>query len=166
MQKPLIDYLPSRIWLMKSEPEVFSFFDLEQRDSQTEQWDGVRNYQARNFMQKEMHVGDKVLFYHSNSNPSGIAGIAEVVEKAKPDLTALDPISDYYDPKATPENPRWYAVTIGKPEKIARFISLPELRESNALKDMLLLRKGQRLSILPVSQTEFNTILQLAGFYK
>lgn len=166
MQKPLIDYLPSRIWLMKSEPDVFSFFDLEQRKGQMEQWDGVRNYQARNFMQKEMRLGDKVLFYHSNANPSGIVGIAEVVGEAKPDSTAFDPKSKYYDPKATLDNPRWYAVTVGKPQKFPRFVSLPELRENQAIKDMLLLRKGQRLSILPVSRTEFNYILQLADFHK
>ena len=166
MQKPLIDYLPSRIWLMKSEPDVFSFCDLEKRKGQVEQWDGVRNYQARNFMQKEMRVGDQVLFYHSNANPSGIVGIAEIVEEAKPDLTALDPKSEYYDPKATLENPRWFAVTVGKPKKLPRFVTLSEMRESHAVKDMLLLRKGQRLSILPVSQTEFNTILKLAGFHK
>jgi predicted RNA-binding protein with PUA-like domain len=166
MQKNLIDYLPSRIWLMKSEPDVFSFFDLEQRDGQVEQWDGVRNYQARNFMQKDMQEGDKVLFYHSNATPPGIAGIAEVVEKAKPDLTALNPKSEYYDSKATLDNPRWFAVSIGKPQKLPKFVSLTELRKCHEIKDMLLLRKGQRLSILPVSQAEFNIILQLSGFHK
>lgn len=166
MQKNLGDYLPSRIWLMKSEPDVFSFFDLEQRSGQKEQWDGVRNYQARNFMTNEMQVGDKVLFYHSNAKPTGIAGMAEVVEKAKPDLTALDSNSDYFDPKATWENPRWYAVTVGKPKKFPRFVTLSELRENQSIKGMLLLRKGQRLSILPVSQNELNIILQLAGLHK
>jgi hypothetical protein len=166
MQKPLIDYLPSRIWLMKSEPDVFSFFDLEKKTGQTEQWDGVRNYQARNFMQKEMKVGDKVLFYHSNANPSGIVGLAEVVEEAKPDFTALDPNSEYFDPKATKENPRWYAVTVGKPQKFPKFISLSEMREHEPLQNMLLLRKGQRLSILPVSLNEYSFILQLARFHK
>ncbi|WP_233231418.1 EVE domain-containing protein [Silvanigrella aquatica] len=151
---------------MKTEPDVFSFSDLEQRLGQCEQWDGVRNYQARNFMMQEMKVGDKILFYHSNAQPSGIAGLAEVVEAAKPDLTALNPKSEYYDPKATPENPRWYAVTVGKPKKLHRFVSLAELREYEPLKEMLLLRKGQRLSILPVSQTEFNHILQLAILHK
>lgn len=151
---------------MKSEPDVFSFIDLEQRQGQIEQWDGVRNYQARNFMQNEMQVGDKVLFYHSNANPSGIVGLAEVVEAAKADLTALNPKSEYFDPKATHENPRWYAVTVGKPKKFPKFISLAEMREHEPLQDMLLLRKGQRLSILPVSLNEYNFILQLARFHK
>jgi predicted RNA-binding protein with PUA-like domain len=163
MKKLLIEYLPSRIWLMKSEPNVFSFFDLEKKEGQIEQWDGVRNYQARNFMQKEMKVGDTVLFYHSNANPSGIAGLAEVIAHAKPDFTALNPKSEYFDPKATIEKPKWYAVTIGKPKKLPRFVTLSELRESSEVKDMLLLRKGQRLSILPVSQNEFNFILELAS---
>lgn len=163
MQKSLNEYLPSRIWLMKSEPDVFSFFDLEQKKGQIEQWDGVRNYQARNLMRDEMRIGDKVLFYHSNANPPGIAGLAEVVEQAKPDLTALDPKSKYFDPKATKKEPRWYAVSVGKPQRIPQFVTLANLRESLSLKDMLLLRKGQRLSILPVSQTEYNHILQLAG---
>jgi len=151
---------------MKSEPDVFSFCDLEKRKDQKEQWDGVRNYQARNFMQNEMNVGDTVLFYHSNANPSGIAGLAEIVEEAKPDLTALDPKSEYFDPKATFEMPRWYAVTLGKPKKFPKFISLSEMREHKQLEDMLLLRKGQRLSILPVSLNEYNFILQLAQFQK
>jgi predicted RNA-binding protein with PUA-like domain len=113
-----------------------------------------------------MKLGDKVLFYHSNANPSGIVGLAEVVEEAKPDFTALDPKSEYFDPKATIENPRWYAVTVGKPQKFPKFISLSEMREHEPLQNMLLLRKGQRLSILPVSLNEYSFILQLARFHK
>ncbi|KAB8032252.1 EVE domain-containing protein [Fluviispira multicolorata] len=156
----------TRIWLMKSEPDVFSFSDLEKRKNQKEQWDGVRNYQARNFMMKDMQVGDKVLFYHSNASPTGIAGLCEVIEEAKPDVTALDPNSEYYDPKATQEQPRWFAVTVGKPQKLNRFVSLVELREKKELKEMLLLRKGQRLSILPVTQHEYNCILTMASSRK
>ncbi|WP_186643755.1 EVE domain-containing protein [Fluviispira vulneris] len=158
--------IDSKFWLMKSEPDVFSFFDLESRENQIEQWDGVRNYQARNFMMNDMKVGDKILFYHSNSAPPGIAGLCEVVEEAKPDDTALDPKSEYFDPKSTKEKPRWFAVTVGKPQRLNKFVSLSELREEKELKDMLLLRKGQRLSILPVSQQEYSCILKIASSRK
>ena len=157
--KSVQDYLPSKFWIMKSEPSVFSFDDLEKK--QLEFWDGVRNYQARNFMLQEMKVGHKVLFYHSNANPIGIAGVCEVIEVAQPDLSSLDPKSEYFDPKATAANPRWYAVTVGKPIRLKKFVTLAEMRANVNLKDMLLLRKGQRLSIQPVSQEEYNEILEL-----
>ncbi len=165
-QKKLNDYLPSRFWLMKTEPDVFSIDDLLQRQEQKEFWDGVRNYQARNFMLKEMSQGDKILFYHSNASPSGIAGVAEILASASPDLSALNPQSKYYDPKSTLENPRWYGVTIGKPQKFSRFVSLSQLKEYKELQSMLVLRKGQRLSILPISQNEFRFILQLGELDK
>lgn len=161
--KNVNEYLPTRFWLMKTEPNVFSFADLLQKKEQKEFWDGVRNYQARNFMQKEMQVGDKVLFYHSNAEPTGIAGIAEIVETARPDLSALNPESKYFDPKATVENPRWFAVTVGKPQKFSQFVSLMQLKEYKELQSMLLLRKGQRLSILPVSEDEFHFIVKLGS---
>jgi len=164
MIKTLIDDLNAKYWLMKTEPDVFSIFDLEQRPGQREFWDGVRNYQARNFMKDQMKIGDKILFYHSNSNPSGVAGIAEVVEEAKPDNSALDPKSKYFDPKATKDNPRWFAVTVGKPKKFSHIVALAELRENPILKEMILLKKGQRLSILPVSQKEYEAILLMAGY--
>lgn len=151
--------MTQRIWLMKTEPDVFSFDQLLERGS--EFWDGVRNYQARNFMRNDMQVGDIVLFYHSNANPSGIVGLARVMEAAKPDLSAQNPKSQYFDPQATPENPRWYGVTVGGPQKIRRFVSLSELKAEHALKNMALLRKGQRLSILPVSTEEYAYILEL-----
>lgn len=151
--------MTQRIWLMKTEPDVFSFDQLLERGS--EFWDGVRNYQARNFMRNDMQVGDIVLFYHSNANPSGIAGLALVMEAAKPDLSAQNPKSQYFDPQATPENPRWYGVTVGEPQKIRRFVSLSELKAEPTLKNMALLRKGQRLSILPVSTEEYAHILEL-----
>jgi predicted RNA-binding protein with PUA-like domain len=160
--KKVAEYLPSRHWLMKSEPDVFSFDDLLGLPSRTTFWEGVRNYQARNFMMKEMVVGDKVLFYHSNANPSGIVGLAEVVAPAKPDVTALDPGSKYFDAKATEENPQWYGVSVGRPRKLSRLISLEELKVNQELQEMLLIRKGQRLSILPVSVEEYRTIIKLA----
>jgi predicted RNA-binding protein with PUA-like domain len=148
-------------WLMKSEPDVFSIQDLIGRPGQRELWDGVRNYQARNFMMNDMKVGDLVLFYHSNAEPSGVAGIAEIVEPAKPDPSAWDKKSEYFDPKSTPENPRWYCVTVGKPKPFKTFVSLDDLRQHDALKDMLVLRKGQRLSIQPVTQAEFDYVVAL-----
>jgi predicted RNA-binding protein with PUA-like domain len=146
---------------MKTEPDVFSLEDLVQRPNQSEMWDGVRNYQARNFMMNDMRVGDLILFYHSNAEPSGVAGVAEIVAPAQPDPSAWDPMSEYFDPKSTPQNPRWFCVTVGRPRPFARFVSLEELRVHAPLKDMLLLRKGQRLSVQPVQAEEFNFIVKL-----
>ena len=121
----------------------------------------MRNYQARNFMMKEMKKGDRVLFYHSNSKPPGVAGLAFICEEAKADPTALDKRSKYYDSKATKEKPRWFAVTVQFVEDFNKIISIGELREEKALKDMALLKKGQRLSVLPVSQKEYQHIVQM-----
>lgn len=145
-----------RYWLMKSEPDVFSIDDLASK--KTSLWDGVRNYQARNFMTQDMKVGDTVLFYHSNAEPPGIAGIAEINGAAEPDPSQFDKKSEYFDPKATKENPRWFCVRVGFKEKFKRVISLDELRAEKAIKDMLVLRKGQRLSIQPVTHKEFECI--------
>lgn len=150
-------------WLMKTEPDVFSIEDLVRRPGQRELWDGVRNYQARNFMMNEMKVGDLVLFYHSNAEPSGVAGTAEVIASAQPDPSSWDKSSEYFDPKSTPENPRWFCVTVGKPKPFKRFVSLDDLRSKGELKDMLVLRKGQRLSIQPVSREEFECVLKLGN---
>lgn len=152
-------YLPTNYWIMKSEPGSFSFPDLLERKE--EFWDGVRNYQARNFMRDNMHVGDKVLFYHSNASPSGIAGICEVVKTASPDPTALNPKSKYYDPKSTKENNRWCAVTVGRPKPIKKFLTLNDLRDDPILSKMLVLKRGQRLSVLPVSKQEWDRICQI-----
>lgn len=158
---PLAAYLPCHIWLMKTEPDVFSFEDLQNRPLQQEKWDGVRNYQARNFMRDNMKVGDTVLFYHSNAQPSGIVGEAQVVIAASPDLTALDSGSEYFDPKSTPEDVRWCAVTVGRPKPYKNFVSLDVLRHTKGLEDLLLLRRGQRLSILPVREDELKIIRRL-----
>jgi predicted RNA-binding protein with PUA-like domain len=146
---------------MKTEPDVFSIEDLVKRPDQSEMWDGVRNYQARNFMMNDMKVGDLVLFYHSNAEPSGVAGVAEIVKPAQPDPSAWNAVSEYFDPKSTPENPRWYCVTVGKPRPFRRFVALDELKNHAALKDMLVLRKGQRLSIQPVLPSEFEFVVSL-----
>ncbi len=147
-------------WIMKSEPDVFSFEDLKKRPQQKEAWDGVRNYQARNFMRDEMKVGDIVLFYHSSCPVPGIAGLAKVASKAYPDPTQFDPKSDYYDEKATEDKPRWFLVDVCYFKDIS-FISLEELKKHKELKDMRLLQKGNRLSILPVSPEEYKFIVSL-----
>ncbi|CEK11420.1 EVE domain-containing protein [Legionella hackeliae] len=150
----------TRYWLMKSEPDCFSIDDLSNAPNQTTHWDGVRNYQARNFMRNDMSIGDKVFFYHSNCNPPGIIGIAEVTSKAYPDHTALDPESEHPDPKSTPDNPRWYMVDIRFKEKFKQLIALDSLRQYPELEKMLLLRKGNRLSVLPVQKEEWNFIVE------
>lgn len=157
--KTALEYLPARIWLMKTEPDVFSFSDLIKKPFQQEVWDGVRNYQARNFMRDHMQVGHTVLFYHSNADPSGIVGLCEVIKSAVPDVSALQIGSPYYDAKVTAENNPWVAVTVGNPVWLKNFVSLQKLRTEKILTDMLLLRRGQRLSVLPVSELEFNFIM-------
>ena len=150
-----------KYWLMKTEPNTFSFSTLLK--NKEEFWDGVRNYQARNFMRDDMSVGDQILIYHSNASPSGIAGLAEVIKPASPDLTAFDPKSDYFDEKSKKDKITWVGVTVGKPKEISRFLSLEELKKHSPLKDMLLLRKGQRLSIMPVTQKEFEFIIKISS---
>lgn len=145
---------------MKSEPEVFSIDDLAAKKQAA--WDGVRNYQARNFMMNDMKVGDQVLFYHSSAEPPGIAGIAEVVSEAAPDVTQFDKKSEYFDPKATKEKPRWFCVTVGFKEKFPKLLELEKLRAEKALATMPLFMRGQRLSIQPVQEKEFNWILKLS----
>lgn len=152
-----------RYWLMKSEPSVFSIDDLQSRPGQTEHWDGVRNYQARNMMRDDMRQGDQVLFYHSNCQPPGIVGIAEIAREAYPDFTAGDPHSPYYDPKSTPEQPRWYMVDVCFMRKFQRIITLDELKRQPGLEEMPLLRRGNRLSIMPVSAQQWQLILALEG---
>ncbi len=151
-----------RYWLMKSEPSVFSIDDLAKAPKQTTYWDGVRNYQARNFM-REMQIGDQVLFYHSNADPPAVVGIAEVVKTAYPDPTQFDKADDHYDPQSDPTSPRWDMVDVRLVRKFRQPISLDRLREEPALKGMVLLRKGSRLSVQPVTQQEWNHILKLAG---
>ena len=148
-----------RYWLMKSEPDEASIDDALAAQGGTVAWTGVRNYQARNFMRDEMRVGDGVLFYHSSCAEPGIAGLAEVASTAYPDPTQFDPGSPYYDPKSDPANPRWLLVDV-KATKKTRLIALPELREQPELEDMIILRRGNRLSITPVTAAEWNHIVK------
>ncbi|HMX30387.1 MAG TPA: EVE domain-containing protein [Blastocatellia bacterium] len=150
-----------RYWLMKSEPTCFSIDDLAKAPKKTTCWDGVRNYQARNFM-REMAKGDLVFFYHSNAEPPAIAGIAEVVKTAYPDHTALDPNEQHYDPKATPEKPIWEMVDIRLVRKFPASLGLEELRAVAALQKMELLRRGSRLSVQPVTAAEWKAVEKLA----
>jgi predicted RNA-binding protein with PUA-like domain len=155
-------------WLFKSEPDCFSFADLCAAPERTTGWDGVRNFQARNFLRDQIKVGDGVLYYHSSADPPAIAGLAEVVEAAHPDPTAFDPSADHYDPKSRPESPTWYQVKIRAVRAIEPPLGLPKLREVAALAKMELLRKGSRLSIQPVRPDEWEVVLALAkvGVFK
>jgi predicted RNA-binding protein with PUA-like domain len=153
---------PRRYWLLKSEPGVFSIDDLARSPEQTTCWDGVRNYQARNFM-REMAVGDRVLFYHSNADPPAVAGIAEVVRTAYPDDTQFDKKHRHYDPASTRSAPRWDMVDIKHCETFKAALPLDRLRQEPKLKGMVLLRKGSRLSVQPVSGPEWNVVLNMAG---
>ena len=146
-------------WLMKSEPDAFSIDDLKRK--KREAWDGVRNYQARNFMRDDMRPGDKVFFYHSNCAVPGIAGIAEVATDAYPDPSQFDPKSKYFDPGSSRDNPRWMLVDVKFVKKLKRTISLDEMKSDPALDGMALLRKGNRLSVMPVEATHWRHILTL-----
>lgn len=145
---------------MKSEPDVFSFQDLKKRPKKTEPWNGVRNYQARNFMRDEMKIGDLVLFYHSSCEIPGVAGIAKVSSAPYPDKTQFEKKSEYFDPKATKEIPRWFLVDVTFEEDL-NHVSLEEIRGQVKLKDMRLLQRGNRLSILPVTKEEFQFIKKM-----
>ncbi|KGO97897.1 EVE domain-containing protein [Novilysobacter defluvii] len=150
-----------RHWLMKSEPDAFSIDDLERVG--TEPWDGVRNYQARNFMRDGMQVGDRILFYHSNTKVPGIAGIATVASEAYPDETQFNAKSKYHDPKATREAPRWYLVDVAFERKLKRVIPLEEIKQhaDQLGEEFALIRKGNRLSVFPVSAAQYDYLLSL-----
>jgi predicted RNA-binding protein with PUA-like domain len=148
-----------KFWLMKSEPGAFSIDDLSKEGFSG--WDGVRNYQARNYMRDDMNEGDLALFYHSNANPSGVAGICRITETDIVDPTAFDPDSQYFDPKSSEENPRWIMVEVEFVEKFPRFVPLSEIKGHESLSDMKLVQKGSRLSIMPITKKHFQTILKL-----
>ena len=153
--------MAKRYWLMKSEPDVYSLEHLAK--DKTTWWEGVRNYQARNFMMQDMSVGDEVLFYHSNAEPPGVAGIAKVTKSAAPDPTQFDRRSEYHDPKSKPESPTWHCVQVGFVARFKKFVSLDDLRGNLALKEMLVLKKGQRLSVQPVTAEEFRAVKKMGG---
>lgn len=152
---------PKRYWLMKSEPSTFSIDDLRHSPDHTTSWDGVRNYQARNLM-RSMAIGDQVLFYHSNADPPAVVGIAEIVRPAYPDPTQFDKKDTHYDPESKPAQPRWDMVDIKYVRKFPRELPLDELRKEAKLKRMVLLKKGSRLSVQPVTPVEWRHITTLA----
>ena len=152
-----------KYWLFKSEPTAYSFDDLLNEENQTAEWDGVRNYQVRNFMRDEMREGDGVLFYHSSTNPTAVVGTATIVAQAYPDVTAWDPQAKYYDPKSSPDNPAWLVVDIKADRGFYRPVTLAEIKNNPALADMLLVRRGMRLSVQPVTQAEYEEIVSLGS---
>lgn len=149
-------------WLIKSEPDCFSIHDLEKVEQ--EPWSGVRNYQARNYMWRDMKVGDLALFYHSNAKPPGIAGVAKVASAAYPDPTQFDKKSEYYDPSSTEEKPRWYLVDFEHVATLQELIPLETLKADMLLSKMLVCQKGTRLSITPVEKKHFTRVLKLAEY--
>lgn len=148
-------------WLFKSEPDCFSFDDLCRAPERATGWDGVRNFQARNFLRDQVRVGDGILYYHSNGNPPSIAGLAEVIEAGHPDPTAFDPSADHHDGKSRPDAPTWFQVTIRAVRPVEPALTLPELRLVPGLEGMELLRKGSRLSVQPVRDEHWAAILDL-----
>jgi predicted RNA-binding protein with PUA-like domain len=149
-------------WLLKTEPDTFSIEDLQKSPGRTTCWDGVRNYQARNILRDQMKLGDRVLIYHSSTDPTAVVGIAKVVKEGYPDPTAWDKKSSHYDEDSTKDNPRWYMVDIQLERVLERPLTLAELKTIPALKQMELLRKGSRLSVQPVRKEEFDAIVKLA----
>jgi predicted RNA-binding protein with PUA-like domain len=150
-----------RYWLMKSEPDVYSIEDLEKQG--TTHWEGVRNYQARNTMRDDMKIGDEVLFYHSNTKPPGVVGIAKVCKESYPDHTAFETSSNYYDAKSDLDSPRWFMVDVEYVSTFKRKVSLNELKEMPGLENMLVIRKGMRLSVQEVSKDEFRIVKKLGN---
>ncbi len=150
-------------WLMKSEPDAFSIDDLKAKPKKTEHWDGVRNYQVRNMMRDQMKKGDLAFFYHSSCKVPAIVGIVEIVKEGYPDHTAFDPDSKYFDPKSDPDNPRWFMVDVKFRRKLKQPITLQALKQQAFLveSDLALIRKGSRLSILPVTKEQWDFILSM-----
>ncbi len=155
--------MSKKYWLLKSEPEAFSIEDLKKSKNQTTYWDGVRNYQARNFLRDEMKVGDGVLFYHSSTEPTAVVGVCQVVNEGYPDHTQFDPDSHHFFPTATPENPVWYMVDIKLVKEFKRPVSLQEIKNNKKLQKMKLIQKGNRLSVMPVTKEEFDEVLKMGG---
>ena len=152
-----------KYWLVKSEPSEFSIDDLEKSKNKTTHWDGVRNYQARNFLRDEMKKGDFVLYYHSNAEPNAVVGYCEIVKEGYPDFTAFDPEDKHYDPKSKKEEPTWIMVDIKLKKKFKDPVTLKDIKDRKTLKDMKLVQRGNRLSVMPVTKKEFETILKMGG---
>jgi predicted RNA-binding protein with PUA-like domain len=150
-----------KYWLFKSEPTAYAFADLMAEPDRTAEWDGVRNYQVRNFMRDDMKVGDGILFYHSSAKPLAVVGLAQIVAESYPDPTAFDPAEKHYDPKSKPDDPAWLMVDIQGEREFDRAVTLQEIKENPKLETMLLVKKGMRLSIQPVTQEEWDEVVAL-----
>lgn len=155
--------MKTKFWLVKSEPDVFSWDDLKNSKNQTTYWDGVRNYQARNYLRDQMKKGDQVLFYHSNTDPLAVMGVCEVVREGYPDHTQFDPDSNHYDPKADPDNPTWYMVDIKLKKEFKHPVTLDEIKSNPKLKNMKLIQRGNRLSVMPLTKQEFDEIIKMGS---
>ncbi len=158
--------MAKRYWLFKSEPDSFSIDDLIESPGQTTSWDGVRNYQARNFLRDDVGVGDEVLFYHSSSHPSGVAGTCRVIRAGYPDPSAFNPDNPYYVPNSDPLNPVWYAVDVKFVMKLSQILPLAVLKETPGLESMMVTQRGSRLSIQPVSRVEWKIVANLIKRFK
>ena len=150
-----------KYWLFKSEPTAYSFADLMSETDRTAEWDGVRNYQVRNFMRDEMQIGDGVLFYHSSAKPMAVVGLARIVGEAVPDTTAFDPSEKHYDPKSDPNNPAWLMIDIQGERELDRPVTLQEIKENPKLQGMLLVKRGMRLSVQPVTKEEWDEVVAM-----
>jgi predicted RNA-binding protein with PUA-like domain len=152
-----------KYWLIKSEPEVFSIDDLAQSKNQTTHWDGVRNYQARNIIRDEMKIGDRIIFYHSNSEPPAAVGICKVVKEGYPDFTAFDLKSEHFDPKSKKDSPAWYMVDVQFIKKFLKVVSIGEIKQNKNLQKMQLIQRGNRLSVMPLTKNEYDEIVQMGN---
>ena len=152
-----------KYWLIKSEPEVFSIDDLAKSKNQTTYWDGVRNYQARNFIRDEMKAGDKVIFYHSSTEIPAAVGLCEVVKEAYPDFTAFDPKDPHYDPKSKKDSPAWFMVDIKFVKKFSKPVSIGDIKTNKKLQKINLIQRGNRLSVMPVAENEFEEIIRMGN---
>lgn len=150
-------------WLFKTEPDAFGIDDLRARPEQTEPWDGVRNYQARNFLRDQVALGDKVFIYHSSCKEVGIAGVAEVVRAGYPDESQFNPEAKYFDPKSSPDNPRWFRVDVKFEKKFAKVLPLKAIKANPDIQEIGLVKKGHRLSIMPVEPAEWDILITMAG---
>ncbi|MBU1097817.1 MAG: EVE domain-containing protein [Bacteroidetes bacterium] len=151
-----------KYWLFKSEPDVFSIDDLAKEPKKTTYWNGVRNFQARNFIRDEMKKGDMVLFYHSNTNPMAVVGICKIVKEAYPDYTAFDSNSEYFDPKSKKDSPAWFMVDIKLFKKFKKPVSLSDIKNNSKLKNIRLVQRGNRLSVFPIEKNEYIEILKMS----
>ncbi len=153
--------MSTKYWLIKSEPVTFSIDDLAKSKDQTTSWDGVRNYQARNFIRDEMKIGDKVIFYHSSTEPPAAVGVCQIVKEGYPDLTAFDPINDHFDPKSKKDSPTWFMVDVKFIKKFSKAVSLSEIKSNKKLLKFRLIQPGNRLSVMPVTKDEFDEIVKM-----